>query len=136
MQSAVIKWSNYEFATRNGFQYVRIKHNFVISITSNFTLALVQSDDEAIGILIAIPSTATVERSLEPSTLSATLMKETYWREIRAAVATMKKDETIVYKELWVPGFVTESHGSPTVNFLHGKTMCNRTIVSVLAIDL
>ncbi len=127
----MIKWSNYEFAARDGFQYVRIKHNFVISNTPSFTLALVQSDDEAIGILLAIPSTLRVGSEVEPSATASILQNELYWKEIRAAAATMKKDETVVYKELWVPGFLTETRDSPTVHRLCGRQLCNRTIIAV-----
>lgn len=56
IQSLALKWCNYEFATYTGYKYARVKSHFVLTDSANYTIALVQSDDETIGIIIAIPS--------------------------------------------------------------------------------
>ena len=54
----VLKWGNYGYGEYNGFYYTIIKGDFLVAANTNYTVALVQSDDEGIGIVIAMPSTS------------------------------------------------------------------------------
>ena len=43
--------------TYNRYNYIRTKGNFLQSEDDKFVTILVQSDDESIGVLLALPST-------------------------------------------------------------------------------
>lgn len=96
MQSLVLKWTNYQHISYNGFNYVRIKGNFVITEDENFTMILIQSDDDAIGILISVPKK-------ENNKI------ENYWKLISIAVSNTKTQSPTQYKEIWLPGFIAEN---------------------------
>jgi hypothetical protein len=103
IQSLVLKWSNYECVTHGGYNYVRIKANFAVSNGEHFTIALVQSDDDGIGVFLAIPSTC-ASNSSETSHPA-----EDPWLTVAAATADMARADKLSYSELWVPGFHCES---------------------------
>jgi len=52
----VLKWKNYQHVEYEGYGYVRIRREFLQSEDDKFITILVQSDCEAIGVLLAIPS--------------------------------------------------------------------------------
>ena len=56
MQSVVLKWENYQCITYKGYNYLRIRGEFLLSEDDDFTVTLIQSDDDKIGIIIVIPS--------------------------------------------------------------------------------
>jgi len=56
VQSFSLKWSNYSFAECDGYKYVRIRRDFILSDDEDYTTALIKSNDIDIGIFIAIPS--------------------------------------------------------------------------------
>ncbi len=97
MQSLVLKWNNYQCVKHEGYNYLRIRGNFVISEGGEFTTILVQSDDEGIGVLIAVPK---VPISTEEGN---------FWESVKAAAASLKGGEQPKYKELWLPGFSYDS---------------------------
>ena len=52
----MLKWKNYQHVEYEGYGYVRIRREFLQSEDDKFITILVQSDCEAIGVLLAIPS--------------------------------------------------------------------------------
>jgi len=87
--------------------------------SDNFTISLIPSDDENIGILIAIPKTKLNIKSM--------------WAEIRLAVLRAKKEDSHKYKEIWVPGFSIVSNNTKSIEELIGKNIGdnNKAIIKV-----
>lgn len=66
----------------------------MLSEKDDFTLILVQSDDEGIGILIAIPK--------------SDINNTNYWETVGTATSDMKSTDNTRYNEVWIPGFSLE----------------------------
>ena len=56
IQSLVLKWTNYDFVSFESYNYVRVKKDFIFSETDKYTIALIGTDDNNIGVVILIPS--------------------------------------------------------------------------------
>lgn len=115
MQSLVLKWKNCQYATCEGHNYVRIRGEFFKSEDENFVTVLVRSDDEAIGILLAIPSNQrlmVVENDISLEGMNC-------WEEVKAAADNMKEAAPTKYKEIWIPGFNIE-YSVENLNLIEG----------------
>jgi len=56
IQSLVLKWASYQHVEYNGYNYIRIRGDLLLSEDEKFSTVLLQSDDNGIAILIDVPS--------------------------------------------------------------------------------
>lgn len=122
VQSLVLKWENYQYAVYEGYNYIRIRNSFLQFEDECFTIILVQSDDEGIGIVLAIPSIH-FHQQLE----DAYTRQSNYWQDVSSALAGLKKAAKTEHRELWVPGFTSER--SETESVLAGAPMGGKSVV-------
>jgi len=114
MQSLVLKWASYDFAEHEGYNYLRVKGNFVMNENEKYRAILMRSDDDNIGIFVIIPKTA-----------------ENIWSKLKDILSIIKKEETQIYKEIWIPAFKAIKNNSSDVMNLLGGSLSGKTIINV-----
>eukprot|EP00826_Nyctotherus_ovalis_P016400 TRINITY_DN14745_c0_g1_i2.p1 TRINITY_DN14745_c0_g1~~TRINITY_DN14745_c0_g1_i2.p1 ORF type:complete len:148 (-),score=38.61 TRINITY_DN14745_c0_g1_i2:393-836(-) len=128
VQSLVLKWKNCQYAICEGHNYVRIRGEFFKSEDEKFVTVLVQSDDEAIGVLLAIPSnipSMVLENDLSLEGMNC-------WEEVKAAADNLKEAIPTKYKEIWIPGFNIE-YSVENLNLIEGRVGDKHVVKVTLA---
>lgn len=125
MQHLSLKWSSFSFATYENCNYVRVKRDFILADSKDFTTALVKSNDMNVGIFITIPS------KRFNLFLEVDVPGKQMWTQIRDIIANINGDKKSSYKELWIPGFRSETSSSDMLQGLVGSTINGNYIETV-----
>ncbi len=58
VQSLALGWAHSKYVEHRGYRYIRIKEqSFIVIQNENYTVIVIRTNDEAIGIALAIPRT-------------------------------------------------------------------------------